>query len=442
VRSPDDRTVQPLRVLTSCGLVCDEPIKNIPRSSFFVALFDRLERVTATESENRIERDDDCESPESDEPMPRFPRERIGCPTLLRQGRSMTVGKLAPPGIATVCRKPVTLRAEDLTRREKWPAFGDSLCVIEADAYGLRLADWTAGRSEQIQELATRHGAVLLRGFSSTDVQDFEKGVENLCGAALEYRFRASPRTEVGRNIYTATDYPADQKIFPHNEHAYSPFCPTYLVFYCEAPATTGGETPIGDNRRITRAIDPAVKEEFLRRGVLYVRNYGDGFGLPWQTAFQTDDRGEVERYCASIGVQTKWVSERRLRTRQAGPAMIRHPRTGEEIWFNHATFFHVTTLPQVVRRSLQAEFGEHELPTQTYYGDGAPIDASTLEHLRDVYRDAMRSFMWRARDVLFVDNILTVHAREPFSGPRRVFVAMGQAFRPRDWAISSRESS
>ena len=265
---------------------------------------------------------------------------------------------------------------------------------------------------------------------------EFREVCRECCGAALEYRFRASPRTEIGRNIYTATDYPADQTIFPHNEHAYSPLCPNYLVFYCETPPLEGGETPIGDNRRITRTIDPAVKEEFSRRGVLYVRNYGAGFGLPWQTAFQTDDRQEVERYCASIGVETQWPSEGRLRTRQTGPAMIRHPRTGEDIWFNHATFFHVTTLPPAVRSSLQAEFSEQDLPAQTYYGDGAPIDAATLDHLRSVYRDAMRSFMWRANDVLLVDNILAVHAREPFSGSRRVFVAMGQAFRPRDWAV------
>jgi alpha-ketoglutarate-dependent taurine dioxygenase len=344
--------------------------------------------------------------------------------------------------VGSVRRKPVSLRAEDLARHTIWPEFGDALHVFEAGARGIRLVDWSTGRGEQIQELATRHGAVLFRGFSLADVQDFEKCVANMCGAALEYRFRASPRTEIGRNVYTATDYPAEQPIFPHNEHAYSPQCPTYLVFYCQTPPLEGGETPLGDNRWITNAIDPAVKEEFLRRGVLYVRNYGEGFGLPWQTVFQTEDHAEVERYCASIGVEAQWLSKARLRTRQTGPAMIRHPRTNELVWFNHATFFHVSTLPDGVRRSMLAEFAEEDLPTQTYYGDGQPIEADVLEHLRSVYRDAMRSFPWRANDVLFVDNILAVHARASFSGARRVLVAMGQAFRPRDLAVCSRENS
>jgi alpha-ketoglutarate-dependent taurine dioxygenase len=353
----------------------------------------------------------------------------------------MKPGNSAPPWSAGARRKPISLQAEGLSKPEIWPDFGESLHVVVAQTRGVRLVDWTASRPERLLELATRHGAVLLRGFALADVQDFEKCVENICGAALEYRFRASPRTEVGHNIYTATDYPADQSIFPHNEHAYSPFCPHYLLFYCQTPPLEGGETPIGDNRKITRSIDPAVREEFLRRGVLYVRNYGAGFGLPWQTVFQTEDRSEVERYCASVGVEAQWMSEGRLRTRQTGPAMIRHPQTGEEIWFNHATFFHVTTLPPEVRKSLLAEFAEQDLPAHTFYGDGTPIGAGTLEHLRSVYSDAMRAFSWRPNDVLILDNILAVHGRAPFVGPRRVLVAMGRAFRPSDWAVGSREN-
>ena len=29
----------------------------------------------------------------------------------------------------------------------------------------------------------------------------------------------------------------------------------------------------------------------------MYVRNFGDGFGLDWRTVFQTDDRAAVEAH-------------------------------------------------------------------------------------------------------------------------------------------------
>ena len=164
----------------------------------------------------------------------------------------------------------------------------------------------------------------------------------------------------------------------------------------------------------------------------------GPGSALPWPTVFQTGDRTEVERYCAGLGIGWQWKSNDRLCTRQTGPAMIRHPRTGEEVWFNHATFFHVTTLPPALKDALLAEFAEEDLPTQTYYGDGAPIETETLEHLRSVYRRRHSPFGWRTNDVLLVDNILTVHGRNPFRGFRRVLVAMAQTFQPSDLAVGA----
>lgn len=349
--------------------------------------------------------------------------------------QAMKAPRISPqPGSAQ--RRPVSLLADNPVAID--PPADHCACplVIQSHIEGLLLSAWTVGRRVELEALALRHGAVLLRGFTVMGADDFEVCVANISGGALEYCFRASPRTEVGRHVYTATDYPAGQTIFPHNEHSYSPVCPRFLNFYSETPAAEGGETPLGDAREITRKIGPAVKERFLRRGVLYVRNYGAGFGLPWRTVFQTDDRAVVEHYCAGLGIEWEWKSGDRLCTRQTGPVMIRHPVSGEAIWFNHATFFHVTTLPAPLRDALLAEFAAEDLPTQTYYGDGAPIESGALEHLRAIYRGAMREFAWRPNDVLLVDNILTVHGRNPFSGVRRVLVAMAQTFRPREFAV------
>ncbi|WP_051335615.1 TauD/TfdA family dioxygenase [Methylocapsa acidiphila] len=351
----------------------------------------------------------------------------------------MNVSRTAPI-VGAARRRGAPLSGSDLVAEGTLPGCGGLPLLLEPKAEGVRLSAWAKGRRAQIEALVARHGAVLLRGFALDSVAEFEACVDELCGGALEYRFRASPRTEIGRHVYTATDYPAEQSIFPHNEHSYSPVCPLYLAFFSESPAPEGGETPLGDNREVTRRIDPAIKERFREKGVLYVRNYeagvgGAGFGLPWPIVFQADDKGAVERFCDGIGVEWTWKSHDRLCTRQVGPALIRHPRTGEEIWFNHATFFHVTTLPQALRDALLAEFDENDLPTQTFYGDGAPIEPETLEHLRAVYRDALVAFPWKQKDVLILDNILTVHARNPYRGPRRVLVAMAQTFKPRDFA-------
>jgi alpha-ketoglutarate-dependent taurine dioxygenase len=341
------------------------------------------------------------------------------------------------PPLAAVRRKPVVASLDALASVKTWPQLGNLPLVVEAQVPGLQLRTWAEGRRGQIEAWLDRHAAVLFRGFTVDGVPDFERCVDVLAGGALEYKFRASPRTQVGNNIYTATDYPADQSIFPHNEHSYSPVCPLELAFYAEIPPGCGGETPIGDTREVMRRIDPAIIERFVRKGILYVRNYGAGFGLPWRTVFQSGDREEVERYCADIGVSCEWKSGDRLCTRQVGPAVVRHPRNGEPVWFNHGTFFHVTTLPPAIRDALLAEFDEDDLPQNTYYGDGTPIEPEILAQLRTAYQESMVYFGWQQGDVMLIDNILSVHARRPYTGFRRVLVAMAQSFRTADYAVT-----
>ena len=49
-------------------------------------------------------------------------------------------------------------------------------------------------------------------------------------------------------------------------------------------------------------------------------------------------------------------------------------------MWFNHLTFFHVTTLPADLREGLREMFAEEDLPTNTYYGDGEPIPDDVID--------------------------------------------------------------
>jgi alpha-ketoglutarate-dependent taurine dioxygenase len=111
----------------------------------------------------------------------------------------------------------------------------------------------------------------------------------------------------------------------------------------------------------------------------------------------------------------------------------VRHPRTGEEVWFNHATFFHVTTLEPAIRESLLGEFEEDEFPTNSFYGDGSPIETSALDELREIYRQETVTFPWDRGDVLLLDNMLVAHGRAPYVGPRNVLVGMAE---PVSWEV------
>ena len=329
-------------------------------------------------------------------------------------------------------RKVVRQSQDDLVRLGTLEGFGDFPLVLEPNAEDVSLAGWAAAHRERIETLLLERGALLFRGFRVDSVERFQEAARAVTPDLLEYRERAAPRREVADKVYTSTEFPADQWIPLHHEMSYSRNWPSKLWFYCDQPATEGGRTPIVDDRLILGRIRPEIQRPFLERQVMYVRNYGEGVDLPWQQAFQTEDRAEVEAYCRKAGMELEWRGRDRLRTRTIRPATVVHPRTGVRLWFNHAHMFHVSNLDLGIRRALLAQFAPDELPRNAFYGDGSPIPDEALEEIRHVYREASVAFPWQRGDMLLLDNFLASHGREPFVGPRRIVVAMAELYTER----------
>jgi alpha-ketoglutarate-dependent taurine dioxygenase len=258
---------------------------------------------------------------------------------------------------------------------------------------------------------------------------EFEQFSRVVCGELLEYHERSSPRRQVHGNVYTSTDYPAGESIFLHNENSYQQTWPMRILFFCQTAPASGGETPIADCRKIYRRLNPKLRERFIDRKWMLIRNFGDGLGLSWQTVFQTTDKGVVDEHCRVNGIQTAWKDNDRLRTCTVRPAVRNHPKTGEPVWFNHATFFHVSTLDPTISAVLTRQFKEEDLPSTTCYGDGSSIEAETLDELREAYSSETVMFSWQEGDLLLLDNMMVAHGRAPYKGPRAILVGMAQPY-------------
>jgi alpha-ketoglutarate-dependent taurine dioxygenase len=328
---------------------------------------------------------------------------------------------------STAARKSVSLLGESPVEIKPLAPGRPLPLVVKPLAEGVKVVNWAARHRGLVEQHLRAHGGILFRGFKVTTVSDFQQLIEALASEPLEYRERSSPRTRVNEHIYTSTDHPPHQSIFLHNENSYQLAWPLKLFFFCRAPAREGGETPIADCRNIFRRIRPEVRDRFIEKKWMYVRNFGDGFGLPWQTVFQSANRAAVEEHCRRNGIEVEWKEGGRLRTRAVRPAVARHPHTGELTWFNHATFFHVSTLEPDTKEALLSQFGPEDLPTNTFYGDGSPIEDSVLEELREIYRQETVAFSWQRGDVLMLDNMLAAHGRFPFKGPREILVGMAE---------------
>lgn len=300
--------------------------------------------------------------------------------------------------------------------------------VIEAKKNGnlQTLNDFAASNRGFIHSELLRSGALLFRGFAVCSPDDFREFVRKFSGGEFfNYAGGAAPRFALQKNVYNSTEYPPHLALELHNELSYSKNFPRRLYFFCQTAPEKGGATTLGDSRRILQKIRPKVAGLFKHKRVLYERHLKSekGAGYSWQEAFETDNKQTVEDICDKTQIDFEWQANDYLRLRQICPATFVHPETGEEVWFNQAHGFHKSALDEETLAAYRA--AKEPLRLNSYFGDGSPMCALILEHIRGVLRQETVPHRWQQGDILILDNILTAHGRMPFSGARKIVLAM-----------------
>ncbi|MCR6485755.1 TauD/TfdA family dioxygenase [Amycolatopsis sp. OK19-0408] len=305
---------------------------------------------------------------------------------------------------------------------EKLSHGGTTLTVLSATRAEL------PDRRAEIEAACLRDGAVVVRGLGVAEPADLHEVVSGF-GAPLDsYRGGNTPRKSLADGVFTSTEYPAQFEISLHNELSYAAAAPRRLYFACLLAAETGGATPVCDGRALLADLEPAVRHRFEDKGVRYhqLLHGGHGFGKSWQETFESDDRAVVESFLAASRATWSWTREGGLRVAQNRPGVRRHPETGEPAWFNQAEQWHPSSLPAEAAEAMLALAGvEEDLPQWVTYGDGTRIPDADLAQVRAAAERNKLVRPWRAGEVLFVDNVLALHGRSPYTGRRRVTVAM-----------------
>jgi len=311
------------------------------------------------------------------------------------------------------------VKAGFLEDRERAPR------VLRPAVGDVDLAGWIRDHGPVIDRELARWGAVLFRDFQVSGAAGFEKLAETYC-PDLFAEYGDLPSEEEGNKIYRSTPYPPDKVILFHNESPHMHRWPMKQWFYCVTAAAERGETPIVDCRAVYRELASEIRRPFAEKGLLYVRNFISGLDVSWRDFFRTGERAAVEDYCRSSGFERQWLPDEGLRISQRAPAVARHPVTGELVFFNQVQLHHASFLEPEVRESLLALVGEDGLPRNVYYGDGSPVPDDVMREIEKLYWRLAVQFRWQEGDILLVDNMIMAHARNPYSGERKILVAMG----------------
>lgn len=316
------------------------------------------------------------------------------------------------------------------------------------------LALWLREHADWVRDHLLQYGALLLRGFAVREAHDFERVARAIDDDLKKDYLGTSPRNAVTEYVFNASELPP---VFPIPEHCEMSFVknfPRHLFFCCLQPSPVGGETPLVDFRAVYADLDPEVRRRFVERGIKAIRNYAgpdaqskfDFWQLkPWHEMFGTRDHTAVEAKCREEDFEPTWGPDESLRLVSRHQAVRNHSETGEPVWFNHSTTFHISMAPGEYRRIWQREkslrnlffwqvsrlmiairrrtIASEDQSMHCTYLDGSEIPDADMEHVRDVVWKHMVIYPWQQGDIVAIDNQSVGHGRLPYRGPRRIAV-------------------
>lgn len=281
---------------------------------------------------------------------------------------------------------------------------------------------------DRLIALARSHGALLFRGFALRHAEDFKLVATSLVDELCDYCAGNSPRSEVIAGVYTSTEYPRELSISLHQEMSYTRNLPRFVGFFCEEQPSKGGATPLLDSRVLLESLPRDIVATFSGRRLTYIRNLnngGSGFGKSWQKTYNVEDRSRVEAHLARAGSSFEWRSDGALRVFETVDAVAVHPVTGQKVWFNQAEQWHPSALDDETRSAMLTLMPQDEFPHYVRFGDGTAIPDDMLTTIRSTQERIARRTPWRRGDMLFLDNMLVAHGRDPFEGPRRILAVL-----------------
>ncbi|MCJ2188283.1 non-ribosomal peptide synthetase [Novosphingobium beihaiensis] len=340
------------------------------------------------------------------------------------EAQAMPAGMLASK-LKTLGRKarrapaPPTVRQSFLAPGTATPA------VFSPSGPGIDPVRWAGENRATIETRLLTHGAILFRGFDLPGASAFRAFADAMEPGGLYGAYGDLPVHQEAEDLYNSTPYPEQEMILFHNESSHLGQWPRKQWFFSEKVAASGGCTPIVDGRQMLRELPAGLVSQLERRGLLYVRTFTPHLDVSWRDFFRSDDREAVHERCLRDGMTCRWLDSETLQTRLFAPAVIRHPLSGEKVFFNQVQLHHPHCLDAEVRSDLLETAGIDRFPRNVLFGDGEPIPDETMALIGAAYEACAIRFPWQRGDTLMVDNMLTAHARDPFQGERRILVAM-----------------
>ncbi|MDA8561879.1 TauD/TfdA family dioxygenase [Gammaproteobacteria bacterium] len=293
----------------------------------------------------------------------------------------------------------------------------------------------------KIEQILLQYGAILFRGFPVNNSKEFSNFIKVLnLGKFVDYIGGDSPRDKVDDGVYTSTEAPPSFYIPLHQELSFIKHHPRHIYFYCEIPPLIGGETIIADARKVYKDLNSNLIDKFEKKGLTYISRYYYKSRVmslinrfrrshkSWIEVFETNDKKDVEKKCKANEFEWRWLKNDWLEIKQHRPAICNHLLTNDTVWFNQAHLYDFNPRLLGLKNYIGASLLYMNKDTKLHeieFSDGNPIPRKDLYNVFDTLKNNTVAFPWQKRDLLILDNILSMHGRASFNGKRRVLTAL-----------------
>ena len=280
-------------------------------------------------------------------------------------------------------------------------AFGQAI-ISEDSSVALHVLE-----PSHVIQLYKLSGAVLFRGFNG-GLEGFENFTKKF---TTNYTVNGSlTRKPVSADGTTQTVNAGDRLIPPHAEMAYTPFRPEMLWFYCETPASRGGETLVCDGLDVWSRLNEPTKDLFLKHNVSYRKIFTkaqhdlDSMALLWFG--ETIDVSKIGEKLARIPNTTLRIEEDAFHLDYTVSA-VQKPKHHDSLAFANSVIVEDRTC---------------------FFENGEPVSRDLrLELFYEATNCSLRH-KWQAGDVIVIDNSRMMHGRASFrDSGRKILVRMGR---------------
>lgn len=284
---------------------------------------------------------------------------------------------------------------------------------------------WLETHRGELLERASKHGAVLFRGFPVLTAEDFDRFIAAFQLPNFRYEDSLSNAVRVVKTdrVFTANEAPPTVTIFLHHEMAQTPIYPSRLFFFCEKASETGGATPLCRSDVLWSKLSqqcPEFARNCIDKGLKYTNvmpaanDAASGMGRSWQSTLHADTPADAERRLRELNYSWEWLPDGCLKATTPVLPAVRKLPDGRVTFFN-----------QLIAAFKGWKDDRNDPSKAITFGDGTPLDRAAVDVAARLGDELSFDTPWQAGDVVLVDNYVTMHGRRTFTGTRKVLASL-----------------